>query len=274
MPKISFLTGLLLCSLNGAAWAATTINFILQQVDQPGDVLQTAYIDSGKILIKAAGGDPRMDLLFEQSTETMTVIDHTDRTTLDIDAEKVATLAGQAEGMMSIVQQQLAKQMENMSEAERKKLQEVIENLGGGQLVKPAPPPPPEQTYKEAGTKKINGFDCQMTEVLENGSKVSETCTATPDSLNLPAVDYQVIQAMQAMSSKLQEKTAKISGQMGQNVPQFGHEKIPGVPVMVKDRAGNTMSITNVSAGIGDAKLQKPTGYSTKQMPSLPMLTQ
>ncbi len=34
------------------------------------------------------------------------------------------------------------------------------------------------------------------------------------------------------------------------------------------------MSITSVEQGIGNTKLDKPAGYTAKQMPSLPQLTQ
>jgi len=141
----------------GALQAATTINFILEQVDQAENFSQTAYIDDGKILIKGAGGGSEIDLLFRQSNETMTVINHSDKTTLDIDAAGVASLASQAQGMMSIVQQQMAKQMENMSEAEREKFKEMIENLGGGQLMQ-APPPPPPATPSAKSRRPLGGL--------------------------------------------------------------------------------------------------------------------
>lgn len=270
----TLLCSMLLLPCIGVSQAATTINFLLKQVGQQDDFPQTAYIDNGKILIQGSGGGTDIDLLFQQSNETMTVINHSDRTTLDIDAEKVAGLANQAQGMMSIVQQQMAKQMENMSEQEREKFKEMVENLGGGQLMQAPPPPPPAKTYKEKGTRTINGYTCTMTEIFEGNNKVSETCTAQPTDIGLPPSDYEVIVAMQSMAKRLQDETAKISGQMGQSVPQFGTSDLPGVPVLMQDREGNTMTVTSVEAGIGNANLNKPDGYAPKQMPSLPQLTQ
>ena len=262
----------LLCHMTPTP-AATTINFLLKQVDRGSEVAQVAYIADGKALIKAAGGDSNFDLLFQQSNETMTIIDHNEKTTHDIDAQKVATLANQAQGMMDIVRQQLMQQMENMSEEERQKVQEMIESLGGSQLME-APTPSKPKIVKEISAQTINGFSCQRLEVWEGDEKISEVCTTNPEELGIPAEDYGVIQSMQAMSQKLKEQAAKISAKMNQNVPQFGFTDTPGVPVQMKDEAGNTMTITEVQPGIGDANLNKPNGYSPKQMPTLPQLTQ
>lgn len=234
---------------------------------------QFAYIDDGKALIKAAGGDPNYDLLFQQASETMTIIDHSEKTTLDIDAQKVAALANQAQGMMDIIRQQLAQEMDGMSEEQRQKVQDMIEGLGGGQLIQ-APDTPQPKSMKQTGEQTINGYTCQRIEVWEGDAKVSEVCTAEPEAVGISAEDYGVIQAMQTMSQKLREQTAKISAQMGQNVPQFGDADAPGVPVQMKDNAGNTMTITEVQPGIGDADMNKPAGYSPKEMPTLPQLTQ
>ena len=263
----------ILCHVTTSASAATTINFILKQVDQASEVAQFAYIDDGKVLIKAAGGDPKYDLLFQQASETMTIIDHNDKTTLDIDAEKVAALASQAQGMIDIVRQQVQQGMEGMSEEQQQRVQAMIEGLGGGKLMEtPAPPKPKE--VREIGAATINGYTCQKMEVWQGNEKTSEVCTAEPEDVGIPAEDYEVIQAMQAMSQKLRKQTAEISAQMGQNVPQFGDTETPGVPVQMKDRAGNTMTITQVQPGVGEVKLTKPAGYTAKPMPTLPQLTQ
>ena len=140
-------------------------------------------------------------------------------------------------------------------------------------MKKPAAPVQPK-TFKDVGGQKRNGYSCQKMEVYQGNDKVSEICTAQPADMGIPAQDYAVIQAMQAMSQKLRDKTAKISAQLGQNVPQFGDTDAPGVPVQMTDKAGNSMTITQVQAGIGGMNLSKPGGYTPKQMPSLPQLTQ
>jgi hypothetical protein len=255
------------------SYGATTIDFTLKQ-NGLADTVQVSYFDAGKALIKAAGGDPNIDLLFQQSTETMTVINHADGSTLDINAEKVSALASQASGVMDLVRQQLTAQMENMSEEQREQLQKMIESMGGGQLIQPSPPASQPKSLKETGVQTINGLACNKTEVYEGGQKIAEVCTSPADVLGIPAADFAVIEAMRKMSDKLREETAKISGQMGQNLPQFGNSEVAGVPVQMKDKSGNSMTVTRIQAGIGDAVLEKPAGYITKQMPSLPQLVQ
>jgi hypothetical protein len=109
---------------------------MLKQQGQP-DVAQAAYIDNGKVLIKAAGGDSNMDLLYDQATQTMTIVNHGEKSTLDLDAERVSALAGQASGMIDMVRQQVLAQMENMSEDQRKQMEKVIDSMGVGGIMQP-----------------------------------------------------------------------------------------------------------------------------------------
>ena len=76
--------------VSGVTPAATTIDFILKQQGM-ADVAQAAYIDNGRILIKAAGGDANMDLLFDQASQTMTIINHAEKSLLDLDAERAVS---------------------------------------------------------------------------------------------------------------------------------------------------------------------------------------
>jgi len=256
-----------------ASFAATTIDFILKQQGQP-DVAQAAYIDNGTALIKAAGGDQNIDLLFNQTNQTMTIINHEEKSTLDLDADKISSLAGQASGMIDMVRQQLLAQMENLSEEQREQMLKMIEGMGGGQLVQPPPAPPGEKILKQTGVHQVNGFTCNKTEVYEGEQMVAEVCSAPADVLGIAEEDFAVIESMRNMSQMLRDETAKISNQIGQGVPQFGDAEVAGVPIVMKDKTGNTMTITGIKQGIGNARLVKPEGYAVKQMPNLPQLIQ
>lgn len=275
-PKVLTRTAaasLTLFCLNGGTFAATTIDFILKQQGM-ADVAQAAYIDNGRILIKAAGGDANMDLLFDQASQTMTIINHAEKSLLDLDAERVTALAGQASGMLELVRQQLTAQMENMSGEQRQQMEKMMESMGVSQLMQPPPPPPGETTLKESGMDKVNGITCNKTEVYEGDRKIAEVCSTPADVLGIPQQDFAVIESMRDMSEMLREETAKISSRMGQGVPQFGHANVSGVPVAMIDEAGNSMAITAVREGTGDVRVETPAGYSVRQMPTLPQIMQ
>lgn len=259
--------------MNAGTPAATTIDFILKQ-QGVADVAQAAYIDGGRVLIKAAGGDANMDLLFDQANQTMTIINHAEKSILDLDAERITTLAGQASGMMEMLRQQLTAQMENMSEEQRQQMEKMMDSMGVGQLMQPPPAPPGETTLKEAGMQQVNGFTCSRTEVYEGDTKIAEVCSTPADVLGIPQEDFAVIESMRDMSEMLREETAKISSRMGQGVPQFGHADVSGVPVAMVDKAGNSMAITAIREGIGEVRVETPAGYSVRQMPTLPQIVQ
>lgn len=253
--------------------AATTIEFMLKQQGL-ADVAQAAYIQDGKVLIKAAGGDTNMDLLFQQANQTMTIINHEEKSLLDLDPERISALADQASGMIDMLRQQVMAQMGNLSDEQRVQVEKMIENMGGGQLVQPPPPPPGEKTLRQTGVQTVNGFTCSKTEIYESDQKIAEVCSAPADVLGIPAEDFAVIESMRDMSQMLREETAKISSQMGQGVPQFGHAEVDGVPVAMVDASGNTMAITTIQQGTNGVRVEKPAGYAVRQMPTLPQIIQ
>lgn len=238
------------------------------------DVAQAAYIQDGKVLIKAAGGDTNMDLLFQQANQTMTIINHEEKSLLDLDPERISALADQASGMIDMLRQQVMAQMGNLSDEQRVQVEKMIENMGGGQLVQPPPPPPGEKTLRQTGVQTVNGFTCSKTEIYESDQKIAEVCSAPADVLGIPAEDFAVIESMRDMSQMLREETAKISSQMGQGVPQFGHAEVDGVPVAMVDASGNTMAITAIQQGTDGVSVGKPAGYAVRQMPTLPQIIQ
>ena len=119
----------------------------------------------------------------------------------------------------------------------------------------------------------INNMKCRQIDVMSNNQKVAQLCTADPSTLNLPGDDYETIKALQAFGERLSKKASKISTQYSGTVPEFSGMQIDGVPVEMRNFSGpvfSVMTVTKLTAGVGDVSMTTPGGYKRRQLPSLP----
>ncbi len=252
--------------------ADTTIEFSVGEAGSAQTRPQIAYIKDGALFVKGAGGDPQIDLLFKRERSSITIINHGERSYMNFDEQKISELSDRAQGMMSMVQKQLADNLANLPPDQAARMKEMMGNFGvpaGG-----APPPPKKELIKR-GFMTINNMKCQQIDLLSNSQKVAQLCVADPSELNLPGDDYQTIKAMQAFGERLSQKASKISGQFAGSVPDFSGIQIEGLPVEMKsfsDPVSSVMTVTKVVGGVGNAAMAVPDGYNPRQLPSLPAM--
>lgn len=273
MRRDLFLTCLLAGGLiMTAAGADTTIEFAVKQSPTAAPQTQSVYIKDGMLMVKAAGGDPTADLLFDEKTGVMTIINHQERTFMKLDEKRIGEMTQQAESMMTAVQQQMAQQLANLPPEQAAQMRAMMGNMGMGAMGTPPPPPQPSKLVKQ-GPGKINGIDCQKMDVLKGQRKVAEICVASPDSVGIPDQDHAVIQAMQAFGERVAEKTSGFLSRFGSEMPEFGGMRVDGVPVSMVDLSSESqtsMTVTRIDSGTGDVVPGVPPGYAEKQLPSLP----
>ncbi len=257
----------------GAAVSAdTTIEFSVSDSSSPQTRSQTAYVKDGTIFVKAAGGDPQIDLLFNRNQSAITIINHGDRTHMSFDEAKITQLSDQAQGMMSMVQKQLAESLANLPPEQAARMKEMMGGFGapsGNQ-----PPPPPKQMVKR-GMLTINDMKCRQIDMMSGNEKVAQLCVADASSLGLAGDDFETIKAFQAFGERLSEKASKVSAQFGGTVPDFGGIQIDGVPVEMRNFSGpvsSVMTVTKLASGVGDVSMAIPQGYVPRQLPSLPTM--
>lgn len=263
-------TSISLLVLGGFAHADATLRFAVTTSEQPKPAVQTVYVAGGKFLVKAAGGDPRIDLLYERGKDTMFVIDHQSKSYIAFDENAIAKL-GQAAAMMAAVQRQLAEQMKDMPPEQKAKLRELLGGMADPETTDDAAANAP-RTIKKLGNKSVSGIKCQQMEVYRGAKKQSEMCVADPGTIGLSGEDMKTIHALQAFQERMWAQASKISNKMGGHMPEFGGKNIPGVPVKMKDFAGpapTTMTVTKVDPGVGGKVLSLPKGYSATSLPNL-----
>ena len=277
MRRVSFFTPLLAGVLfTAAAGADTTIEFAVKQSPTAPPQTQSVYIKDGMLMVKAAGGDANTDLVFQQPTGTMTIVNHRDRTFTKLDEKRIGEMTQQAESMMSAVQQQMAEQLADLPPEQAERMRAMMGNMGMGATGAPPPAPEPSRLV-EKGYDSVNGIDCQKMDVLKGQRKMAELCVASPGEVGIPNRDYAVIKAMQGFGARVAEQTSGFLSRFGSQVPEFGGMQVDGVPISMLDLSGNSqtsMTVTRIGSGTGGVTPGVPQGYVEKQLPSLPQMTQ
>ncbi len=254
------------------AYGASTIHFSMNDAGNPGAPASTQvmYVKDGKLVVKGAGGQPSIDMLFQRDNGLMSIVDHNEKTFMEFDEERISRLADQAQGMITIVQQQLADKLAGLPPEQAARVQEMLGGMGVGQAEPPAAKA--AKRLVRSGTSKINGFSCEQIDVIEGDSKVAELCVASAAALGVPPDDYATLEALKAFGERLAAKTAHIAKQFGNSVPEFGGTEIDGIPVAMKDLSGaseTSMVLTRIDEGVDDAAMAVPADYARRELPTL-----
>lgn len=252
--------------------ADTTIEFSVTESGSTQTRSQTAYVKDGTIFVKGAGGDPQVDFLFKRERSSITIINHGDRTYISFDEEQINELSDRAQGMMSMVQKQLAENLANLPPEQAARMKEMMGNMGmpAGNV-----PPPPKKKLIKRGVITINKMKCRQIDVMSDNQKVAQLCMADRSELDLQSDDYETIKALQTFGEQLSRKAGKISGQFSGAVPDFSDMPANGVPVEMRNFSGpvsSVMTVTRVSGGVGGISMAIPEGYKPRELPSLPKM--
>ncbi len=252
--------------------AATTIEFTVTDAGAGAPRMQTAYVKDGKIYVRSAGGDANFDLLFTSDNSSVALINHRERSYLQLDEKKVSELADTAQGMMSMVQKQLSENLANLPPEQAARMKEMMGNFG---LPTESPPPKPRPKLVRKGMRSVNNFQCQHIDVVSDKGTLGQLCVATAAAMNIPGSDYATIKAIKAFAERLERSASNIRGRLGDSVPNVFGLEVEGVPVEIRDVSGpvpSAMTVTRVARGVGDATLAVPNGYHPKSLPALPKM--
>ena len=252
--------------------ADTTIEFSVTDSGSTRTRPQVAYVKDGTIFVKGAGGDPQIDFLYNRARSSVTIINHGERTYLSFDEQKISELSDRAQGMMSMVQKQLAENLANLPPEQAARMKEMMGNVG---MPAGNAPPPPKKKLIKRGVTTINKMKCRQIDVMSNDQRIAQLCMADRSDLDLQSDDYETIKALQAFGERLSRKAGKISGQFRGPVPDFGDMPADGVPVEMRNFSGpapSVMTVTRFAGGVGGISMAIPDGYKPRQFPSLPAM--
>ena len=244
---------------------------IVTYSDDP-DVLvgaHSAYVQNGRVLIKETENDST-EVIFEAASSTMYVIDHSKKTVMRLTEQVIDGLVSQVGGMASIIQQQLAEQMANMSAEERAQMEALMGGLGLADVQAPAKPAAP--TLQATGNAEYAGIACTTNNVIQEGGTIAEVCLSKGNNIGVSEADYQALLGMQFFTLKMASKAQQFSGMFGGSMPSFGEIEAGNLIIQGTNLSGERSSMNIV--GVSDATLPAgttdlPVGYTEEEIPSL-----
>lgn len=264
---LTITSGTLIAIISSVTNADAIISYSGEGNNQTGS--QTAFVQNGRVLIKDAG-DANTDIVFEPGSATMYMLDHAKKTTMRIDEQAIDNIAGQASGMASMIQQQLAAQMGNMTAEEQAQMQQLMSGFGLSGMTEPVTPTTP--TLQQTGSAEYGGVACSVNNVIQDGQIIANVCFSQGNNIGVSDGDFQTLIGMQNFTFKMASKAQQFSGVLGGNIPSFGNIETNNLIIQGTNSTGesnsmNIESVRNESLPAGTTAL--PSDYTETQLPSL-----
>ncbi len=252
--------------LFSAPAAAASILDLSVEERQQAPVAQRIYVGAGKLRINDIDGRGG-DIVFDRAREAVTVVDNAKRSYFVIDEEQLGRVVTQAQGVMNVIQEQLAKQMENLSPEQQAQLKEMMGGFGGAA----APAAAPATYTATPRTGKYAGHACRVWQVVREQSALSEVCVAPRDALGIDADDRDTLLAMQSFAAGMLEQIGSLLGAAAGGLPRLGDGPIDGIAIAVADlQTGTKAMLTGISrADLPAEHFSVPADYTRQAMPML-----
>lgn len=263
----ALLTGLSLGASPPVA-AASVIDFI---VATDGNVVpQPVIIDHGTILVKGAGGDKNLDILFERGAERLVLIDHQRRRFTPVTRERVDQLANRFEDIRPLLKG-LAGQIAKLPPAQRAKWDALLGGFPIERYVAARAETEQTRLSKTRQIKTVAGIDCESIEMVRAGRTATEFCLANPSVLPLAAEDSATLEAMLTWLKKLALRAEDLLGLFGVDLAANALGDLPGLPIEIQQARGDrplTMTLKRIAqtAPQDAVALAIPAGYELRRL--------
>jgi hypothetical protein len=254
-------------SWTSAVCADSVIEFQVEKGKRSS--LQPVMIKNGALLVKAAGGDGNLDILYERGAERLVLIDHKKQHFTPITDEKVGKIARQAEELQPVLQG-IGAQLRKLSPKQREKWGEMLGGVHLDKLDAAKSAAASTQLMKTGIGKKFAGISCEQMNVIKGNATAAEFCLADASALKLPEDDSATLRALIEFTQKLAQKAQGLTAQFGIGLPAGGLAGLAGVPIEMRDFGGKrpvTMTLSRVTGDTVSADaLKVPQGYQAQEL--------
>ncbi len=229
---------------------AAEVKFVVEERGQV--VNQVAQVTTTKVFIKASGGDPQRDLLFDASRQTLFVVEHRDRSYLQIDNQTIDEVAALIDSASGVV------------ESQQGVLSDLLSTFGlSGEPEKPI------AELRDSGRQlNIGGYSCQLHQAHLEGKLNFEICVADNQALNLRPEEFSALREFLLFSNRLQNKADKLLSVLGLDLPKMNLNQSSGLPIgMHSPSQGLKVRISAIDAEVIPPAHSLPSGYTRSEIP-------
>jgi hypothetical protein len=261
----AFLTSSLLAG--GVVSADSTLEYRLSGETAP----QTVLIKDDRVLIRSAGGDAKLDILFRGSDRVVFLIDHRQRSYTPVTERRVAELASQAQEIQPLLQG-FGEQVNKLSPKQKAKWAEMLGGVDLERLTARPKAQAPVRLVEVGAGKTPGGLACNRLELRQGSEKKGEVCLAEPEALGLPKSDYEALRSLLAFSARVADQAKDVASRFVDigPIPTVDLNDHPGVPVEFREPSSRPEIFLTLSRVITEPlparALEIPTGYTSKPL--------
>lgn len=238
--------GLILPSISRAD---TWLEYQVKEIRVSGTTTQSVAIKDGEIMVKAAGGDKGLDLLYRHAPESVIIIDHRKRALMTVDEAQIDRINRQAQHLEPLLHG-LGKQIASLSPDQRHRLQALLgDKIPLDKIAKASEPAVPIR-WESIGRKRVAGIRCRNMRIIQGSTPIAEVCLADPGAMKLSAQDAATMDALLLFYDRLAAKSEGLARQLGLTLPCITAADVKGIPVAFVDLSrenGGTMTLQRVN---------------------------
>lgn len=254
------------------AVADSTLEYTVTEAPAATGKSQPVLIKDGRVMVKGAGGDSKLDLLYTRRDESLFIIDHRKHSFMTVDQQQLDRFGRQAEALQPLLQG-FGEQLGKLSPQQRAKWGQMLGgNVSLDQIAEAAKPAESASVVRTGSSRSVAGIACEQMNLFQGKSKTGDFCLADPQRLNLSGDDYATLRSLLSFSEKLAGTTQGLAGQFGIKLPNIRVQELAGVPVEMREISGrgqsSSMTLNRiVTSAVAEELMRIPDGYHSEPLP-------
>lgn len=247
------------------ALADTVFDFTITENREEPAINQSLFVKGGQVMIKAAGGNRDIDLLYSRAVESVVIVDHRKRTLMTINELEVARINRQAKNVQPLLQG-FSEQVAKLSPEQRQQWQELLgDSVSLEKVAKASETPQPNKLLSTQLTKKVAGISCQVQRLMQGETPMAEICFAESAALKISASDDATLRSLFALYERIATESQGVARQLGLSLPVGAMTRTSGIPVEVRDLSRDENGVVALSkvasTRVSPELMMIPAGY-------------
>lgn len=245
--------------------ADTVFEFTIHENNADQAINQSLFVKAGQVMVKAAGGNRDIDLLYSRAVESVVIVDHRKRTLMTVNEQEVARINKQAKNVQPLLQG-FSEQVAKLSPEQRRQWQDLLgDSVSLEKIAKAAEAARPNTLHSMQQTKKVAGISCQEMRLMQGETPMAEICFAESAALKIPVGDEVTLRSLFTLYERIATESQGVARQLGLSLPLGAVTGTSGIPVELRDLSRDENGVITLhkitTARVSPELMTIPAGY-------------